>query len=181
MRKHRQQSGFTLIELMIVISIMGVIASLAAPSFRDQLARMKIKDAANSVEMALKQARTDTLIYRSPVMFSINTTTNEIITAQAINNPTGCTISSTNSANCRITKQVFNPNVRIDGFPNTSIYFTANKKVYEGSPQDTTPNSLSDNGLNLGFCYNGVSSEKVFVSVDKTTNIRTSKQQGGCS
>lgn len=41
----RRESGFTLIELMIVVAIVGILASVAMPQFRDYVARAKITEA----------------------------------------------------------------------------------------------------------------------------------------
>ena len=41
----RRESGFTLIELMIVVAIVGILASVAMPQFRDYTARAKITEA----------------------------------------------------------------------------------------------------------------------------------------
>ncbi|MGQ0653717.1 MAG: pilin [Betaproteobacteria bacterium] len=41
----RRQAGFTLIELMIVVAIVGILASVAMPQFRDYVARAKITEA----------------------------------------------------------------------------------------------------------------------------------------
>jgi type IV pilus assembly protein PilA len=40
----RKESGFTLIELMIVVAIIGILASIAMPAFRDYTARAKVSE-----------------------------------------------------------------------------------------------------------------------------------------
>jgi type IV pilus assembly protein PilA len=45
-------SGFTLIELMIVISIIGILATMALPSFQDRIIRTQVKEALNLSEVA---------------------------------------------------------------------------------------------------------------------------------
>ncbi|SKA92454.1 type IV pilus assembly protein PilE [Thiothrix eikelboomii] len=51
MLSHRPQSGFTLIEMMIVVAIMGIIAAFAYPSYVEQVRKSKRSDA----KVALQQ------------------------------------------------------------------------------------------------------------------------------
>ena len=50
----QKDHGFTLIELMIVISILGILATMAIPSFQDRIIRTQMKEAFNLGEIAKK-------------------------------------------------------------------------------------------------------------------------------
>jgi type IV pilus assembly protein PilE len=44
-KSSRAQSGFTLIELMIVIAVIGILAAVAMPSYRDYIRRGQVTEA----------------------------------------------------------------------------------------------------------------------------------------
>jgi type IV fimbrial biogenesis protein FimT len=51
--------GFTLVELMIVIAIVGVLAVIAQPSFTRILAKQRTRSAASAVQLSLVKARSE--------------------------------------------------------------------------------------------------------------------------
>src|SRR6056297_4208667 len=59
LRTMKQQGGFTLIELMIVIAILAILMAIAIPAYQDYTIRAKVSEAVN-IAAAAKTAVSET-------------------------------------------------------------------------------------------------------------------------
>lgn len=58
---NRFQKGFTLLELLVVVSILGTLAMLALPSMEDMLARAETDSSAKLLQTALSLAKSEAI------------------------------------------------------------------------------------------------------------------------
>jgi type IV fimbrial biogenesis protein FimT len=64
-KSHRLQlnheSGFTLIEVMVSLAILGILAALAAPSFSDSIKKYRVKAIKDDLIASMQMARTEAI------------------------------------------------------------------------------------------------------------------------
>lgn len=59
--KPRHSRGFTMIELMVVVAIMGILIALAAPSFTPLIERWRVKQSVEGLQSTLFYARSEAI------------------------------------------------------------------------------------------------------------------------
>lgn len=60
-RTKRAVAGFTLLELMVTVAVAAILATLAAPSFRQYILNQRIKSASSDLVSALSLARSEAI------------------------------------------------------------------------------------------------------------------------
>ena len=175
---HRNQGrdqGFTLIELVITIAIIAIIAAMAAPNMQKQIRQARIKDGANIIEAALKDARTQAMIaQRSTRVVLTNSASSKKITVLYVKR-------SSTDADEMLSDYRLDKNLTITTSPTalTAVSFTPYKKAYQGDTGTRPDDTDTDSSTSFSVCY-GAGSDKYTITVDASSNIVTSKN-GTCS
>jgi type IV fimbrial biogenesis protein FimT len=70
-----KQLGFTLVEVMIVVSILVILAAAAMPSYREWIENSKIRSGATSILNGIQKARTSAVLNNTQVRFTLGANT----------------------------------------------------------------------------------------------------------
>ena len=71
----RQDRGFSLLELLVVITIIAILVALAVPNYRTWVANTKVRTAAESIQNGLRTARNEAAQRGVNVRFELTTST----------------------------------------------------------------------------------------------------------
>jgi type IV fimbrial biogenesis protein FimT len=69
----RKSAGFSLIELMVSVVVLGVLASIAVPSFQAWIRNTQIRNAAESITNGLQRARAEAVSRNTNTSFVMGT------------------------------------------------------------------------------------------------------------
>ena len=119
--KTSRRAGFTIIELMTVVTILGIFAALAAPSMADLLASTAVKGAASDFYSALIAARSEAIKRRA----------NATVAPIGATWETGWTVKV--GANTFQTVDALKPRVVVNPTTPVNIVFGMNGRVSSGS------------------------------------------------
>lgn len=168
-RDRDRDQGFTLVELVITIAIIAIIASMAAPNMQKQIQQAKTNDAANIIEAALKDAKSQALITQKNIKVVLtDTSTNKNLKLFYVGDDTTKTVP--------LATYTLDKNISIitDASNLTAVSFTPYKNAYPGDTGTRPDNTDTDSSTNFSVCY-GAGSDKYTIMVDASSNIVTSK------
>ena len=85
----KQERGFTLIEMIVTVIILGILSAITAPSLIGLFDQMRVKDGLRQIESSLKEAQRQAMRRGSSCTISLNATNNMIT-----GSPTQCLAGS---------------------------------------------------------------------------------------
>lgn len=164
MRPGRHQHGFTLVELVLTVVIIGVVVAFGIPSFQSFMQQSRVKSGAQSLFSALVYARSEALKRNEPVYVypnGGNWSDGWAITPEKDNKD--CLSDATN---CLRIQQ---------GLPNVSLTTAVDEVVYRGSGEVKATASFDVCGAD-----DSTATRKQQISVD-LTGRPVIKEKGTCS
>jgi len=113
--------GFSLMEVIVVVSILGILAAIAVPSMRDLIASSKVRTAASDVYSSLIFARSEAIKRNSSV---------DVIPSVASNWGAGWSVRVTGAAENLTAREAITNNVTLGG-PAASVRYRGDGRLID--------------------------------------------------
>ncbi|WP_273431457.1 GspH/FimT family pseudopilin [Chitinibacter tainanensis] len=118
--KHKM-CGFTLLELLITVAIIGILAAVAVPSWSSMIASSRAKSEVLKIQQDLYLAKNEALKRNSAVHFIIKRTSS---TDWCIGVATDTSCDCATGTNCIYNRKNNSSNIRLSGTDNSSYRIT---------------------------------------------------------
>lgn len=132
----RRPDGFTIIEAMVVVAILGILAAIGIPSMRDLIASTRVKGAASDVFASLIFARSEAVKRNAGV---------DIIPASTSNWGAGWTVRAVGTTVNLAAQEPITGEVTVNG-PAFTIRYRGDGRLI-----DATTGSLLSSDVSFGF------------------------------
>ena len=119
----RPSSGFTILELLIVVVILGIVAAIGVPSMRDLIAATRVKGAASDIYSSLITARSEAVKRNASV---------DVIPSDASNWGAGWSVRVTATAENLSVQEPVIADVAVGG-PTSSIRYRGDGRLVDPS------------------------------------------------
>ena len=97
LKSNKQSDGFTLIELIIVVAIIGIFSAVAIPSIKDMTDRNRLKNIVETMAQDIQLARSEAVKRNSDIFLTVDESAAWCYGIDS--NAAGCDCTVTNSAN----------------------------------------------------------------------------------
>ena len=134
---HKANRGFSLVELMLVISILGIMFALATPDLELYLINQKIRASATSIQSGLQLARSEAVKRNLPVSF---------VLTKAV--PTTCSVKPAADGTNWV--------VRVEGCTDPTRDFLQGRSGKEGTTNVTVLAQVSGANFSNAVIFNGI-------------------------
>lgn len=131
MRTQKSQNGFTLIELIVTITVAAIVLAIAAPSFIGTIDKGRVKGAAETVYEVIQAARAESIKQNETMFITLVKVTDDTTWCIGINDAAAC--------NCETTPAGCDVVVDDSGFRDVELVTPAGQIASPGSSASFDP------------------------------------------